>query len=254
MLGHTPRFISAAGRDAQGDKILRCMLQNKLSTESIQRNEYQTGIVEVSIVDDEPQYQILPNQAFDHIDFRQLSTATTNPAILYHGSLCWRNSVSRQTLIKLRDSISVPVFVDLNIRQPWFDAEWLPEILSGITILKLNKDELKTIADLEFASKAKSIEDAAIAIRQKYKINQLWVTSGSAGAWLFSEDDSFSFEPAPTVERFVDAVGAGDAFSSFVINGFLKGMTAEETLKQAVRFAAKICQIQGATSEDRAVY
>ena len=230
------------------------MTRNNLTTESIQRNDYKTGTVKVTIVDDEPEYEILPDQAFDHIDFSQIAAEKNAPAILYHGSLCWRNPVSRQSLIKLRSSISAPIFVDLNIRQPWFDEQWLPEILSGIAILKLNKDELATVAGRELSADVSSVKDAAAVVKQKYKLKQLWVTLGSEGAWLFAEDDNAYFEAVPTIDNFVDAVGAGDAFASYVINGYLNDMSPQKSLQQAVHFAGKICGIQGATSEDRSVY
>ncbi|MFT7631735.1 MAG: fructokinase [Mariniblastus sp.] len=253
VLGQKPQFISAVGGDEEGEKILRCMSQNNLSTESVQCSEYPTGTVKVSIVNDEPRYEILPEQAFDHIEYDRIQSDSASAAILYHGSLIWRNSVSRQSLMKLRTEISAPVFVDLNIREPWFEMVWVPEILNSATVLKLNKDELKTVTGL-IDSDETSIKDAALSLRRKYEISQIWVTAGSEGAWLFDEEGHMHFEAVPAVNHFVDAVGAGDAFAACVISGFLNELPAPETLRHAVRFAARICQIRGATSDDLSIY
>jgi fructokinase len=52
----------------------------------------------------------------------------------------------------------------------------------------------------------------------------------------------------------VDTVGAGDAFSAMCLHGLLTGRTWAESLPSAVRFAAKICGLRGATTTDKQIY
>ncbi len=59
--------------------------------------------------------------------------------------------------------------------------------------------------------------------------------------------------PEP-VDKLVDTVGAGDAFSSVCIMGFMQGWNEETILQRATAFASRICQQQGATSEDEGLY
>ena len=120
---------------------------------------------------------------------------------LYHGSLIWRNPISRQSLTRLRSNIQAPVFVDLNIREPWFDRQLLAEILGGISILKLNKNELQVVTGLPADADNSVIEAAAVAFRAQYDLDQLWVTAGSEGAWLFDRDDNASWEAVPPVDK-----------------------------------------------------
>ena len=254
MLGHVPRFISAVGFDEQADKILCRMSQCQLPTDSVQRNQFPTGAVNVSFVDGEPEYEIPLGQAFDHIEYDPVTIASVTPSLLYHGSLIWRNPTSRETLTRLRSNMQTPVFVDLNLREPWFDQHGLAEILGGISILKLNKNELKVVTGIPVAADDNAVEVAAVAFKRQHRLDQLWVTAGSEGAWLFDQDDNVSWEAVPPVGEFVDSVGAGDAFAAYVIYGFLNELPAQTTLRQAVRFATRICQIRGATSQDSSVY
>ncbi len=254
MLGCVPRFISAVGFDEQADKVLDRMSQSQLPTDFVQRNQFSTGAVNVSFADGEPEYEIPLGQAFDHIEYDPATIESVTPSLLYHGSLIWRNPTSRQSLTHLRSNIQAPIFVDLNLREPWFDPQWLPEILGGISILKLNKNELQAVTGTPAAADNNAVEAAAVAFKRQHNLDQLWVTAGSEGAWLFDRDDNASWEAVPPVDKFVDSVGAGDAFAAYVIYGFLNELPAQTTLRQAVRFAARICQIRGATSQDISVY
>jgi len=254
MLGHVPRFISAVGFDEQADKVLCRMSQCQLPTDFVQRNQFSTGAVNVSFVDGEPEYEIPLGQAFDHIEFDPVAIESVTPSLLYHGSLIWRSPTSRESLTHLRSNIQAPVFVDLNLREPWFDLQWLPEILDGISVLKLNKNELQVVTGIPAATDNNAVKAAAVAFKRQNNLDQLWVTAGSEGAWLFDRDDNASWEAVPPVDEFVDSVGAGDAFAAYVIYGLLNELPAKVTLRQAVRFAARICQIRGATSQDISVY
>ncbi len=52
----------------------------------------------------------------------------------------------------------------------------------------------------------------------------------------------------------IDTVGAGDAFSSVLILGLLKGWPMEQTLHYAQHFAAAVVGLRGATSREYDFY
>jgi fructokinase len=56
------------------------------------------------------------------------------------------------------------------------------------------------------------------------------------------------------VARLVDTVGAGDAFSAVVIVGMLRGWGPARLLRRAVRFAADLCTVPGATTGEVDLY
>ncbi|MGI9519405.1 MAG: hypothetical protein ACR2NP_20305 [Pirellulaceae bacterium] len=91
-----------------------------------------TGKVVVSFNDGEPSYEILADQAGDQIEFRPPVWQLENVPLIYHGSLAWRSQQNRESIKKLRQQHSAPIFVDLNIRMPWFDPRWLDELLADV--------------------------------------------------------------------------------------------------------------------------
>ena len=60
-------------------------------------------------------------------------------------------------------------------------------------------------------------------------------------------------EAAP-VSRLMDTVGAGDGFSAVLALGIVQGWGLEDMLERAVEFAADLCGIRGATSQDHGLY
>lgn len=54
--------------------------------------------------------------------------------------------------------------------------------------------------------------------------------------------------------RIIDTVGAGDAVSAVLMLGNVRGWSPVHTLRRAVYFASKVCQIRGATNTDREFY
>jgi fructokinase len=81
------------------------------------------------------------------------------------------------------------------------------------------------------------------------------VTCGEKeSCWIYAPQDSpelaiYSYRPKP-VSNFVDAVGAGDAFSAACLFGILSNCPPLEILENANRFAALACSLSGATTTD----
>ena len=54
--------------------------------------------------------------------------------------------------------------------------------------------------------------------------------------------------------RFVDSVGAGDAYAALLAAGLLEKWPPETILRRAAAFASQICQIEGAIPESELFY
>ena len=147
-----------------------------------------TGRVLVEFEDGQPQYEIVRDQAYDYVDLdvvnEQLSSNQNHQALLYHGSLAWRHEVTRNTILQLRKMSQGKVFVDLNIRDPWFELSWVPEILSETQWLKLNVDELSrlTARPLDDFSSQSEIASAVSRLRQEFQFETCFVTAGPRGS------------------------------------------------------------------------
>ncbi len=257
-LGQDPLLVSAVGHDESAKKIRRKMNLHGLDPSALQTNDYPTGKVEVSFDEGEPNYQIVPDQAYDFLSSdKLLATEVANfqddIAIIYHGSLIWRSPTSRAAVETLRSKIAAAVFVDLNIRLPWFQNDQVREILTKVDSLKLNVDELSSLSGRELTEEA-AIHSAASDLLIRYSVRSIWVTAGARGAYYFDNTGRIEFATAPSIAHFVDTVGAGDAFASVVIDGLLSNEPPDAILAKAVKFAAKVCELQGATTDDKRFY
>jgi fructokinase len=261
-LGHRPLFISAVGQDESGQQVIQQMVGWGMDRSGVQQlSDHSTGKVAVTLESGQPSYEILPEQAYDFLDIQHLESVFTGPlkggaSLLYHGSLAWRCPQTRSVIRQLRQRVEAPIFVDLNIRQPWFDPDWLDGILNGVTWIKLNVHELAELTGyvLSENSSASQINRAVRELNQRFPAKIYFVTAGDQGAYAFSSEGHAVYEPTPKIERLVDTVGAGDAFAATAIGGLLKGWSGSEILESAVQFAAQVCQINGATVDDRAFY
>ena len=240
--GARPLLISRVGNDALGRRIRDTMQSWGMDAAGLQLDSaHPTGTVEVSIEHDEPHYDIVEHRAWDYIDADSLPPLD-DAALLYHGSLALRNPVSRQALDRLRASLDVPVFVDINLRPPWWEREQVDHHLDGARWVKLNEDELDALAPA-----GDDLVQRATALQQAHQLELLITTRGGAGALAHDREGRVHQAGPPATDRLIDTVGAGDAFAAVTILGLLHDWAIEQTLQRAQTFASAIVGIRGAT-------
>lgn len=202
-LGERPRFISRLGEDAQGSNVRKAMGEWEMDTDAVQTDpDHGTGIVSVTLEAGEPAYDIVSDRAYDHIDAAALPSSP--PGLLYHGTLALRQADSRQALQALRARTD-RVFVDVNLRAPWWQRDTVLALLEGARWVKLNADELRELGQ------GGANDDAAQRFRERYQLELLIVTHGAKGATAYRPTQSpLSVTPA-ALTASVDPVGAGDA-------------------------------------------
>lgn len=247
--GDNPHFISRVGRDEYGEKVLLAMKGWGMDTSMMEVDDNAaTGQVEVNFIDNEPQYSIVNKCAYDFISKSQVTVSTTE-GILYHGSLCLRNSASYDAYRQLAQEDNLKIFLDVNLRDPWWNRDNVLKMLESATWVKMNLDELQMLADGE-ANTKKQMEE----VQKAYDLEQIIVTRGEDGALIRDQNGQFYSEPPATVEQFVDTVGAGDAFSAMYIHGIQTGLDTLLNLRVSQKFASRIVGIRGATTTDKGLY
>lgn len=252
--GANPVFISRIGDDALGQQILDTMTRAKMETRGIQIDKtHPTGTVSIEMSGGTHQFNINADQAYDYIDEKQaLQTAQqTDVGLLYFGTLAIRSERSRQALDQLLE-LGHPLFVDINLRAPWWTQEIISAALDKATWVKLNEEELHIIITELYALEL-PLEQAIEFLFSSLNLQALFVTCGENGAYLRNQDELL-FSPAPVVESMKDTVGAGDAFTSVSIFGLLNNWDAQTLLTRALSFAADVCAIQGAINSDPSFY
>ena len=252
--GLAPLFVSRVGADELGERILAAMSSWGMDTHGVQQDPgHPTGRVVVNFHDNEPSYEIVPEQAYDFIaaDAMDGLLREGRYALLYHGSLIARHPPARAALDRLR-AANIPSFVDVNLRDPWWQLPWLDSSLRQAHWAKLNEHELHILAR-SHESPAAEIPVLAAELRHACGLKVLVVTRGEAGALVLADEVTAEFAP-PSRGEIVDTVGAGDAFSAVTIMGLLHGWPLAELAKRAVDFAAEVCRMRGATANDHDLY
>lgn len=253
--GASPYLISRVGRDREGEQILQTMTTWGMDRSGIQLDpSHPTGTVEVTLPHGQPSFHILPNQAYDFIDgdLALQSLEPITPLLLYHGTLATRIPCARQVLLELRQRTGLPIFLDLNLRDPWWDRRWLQQVLAQARWLKVNQTELAVVfQQTEMA--LTEVPRYAQELQHSYGYDFVIVTLGEAGA-LLALPDRIVTQTAPRLDAVVDTVGAGDAFSAIAVLGIQRGWSPEQILDRGVQFASEICQIPGGTTKEKERY
>ncbi|MEJ2553906.1 MAG: PfkB family carbohydrate kinase [Gammaproteobacteria bacterium] len=252
--GLAPVFVSRIGTDELGERVLAAMSAWGMDVRGVQKDPvHATGRVVVSLHDHEPSYDIVPEQAYDFIEEASVADLLRDSryGLLYHGSLIARHAAARAALDTLR-SAGIPSFVDVNLRDPWWQRQWLDAALRQARWAKLNEHELRIVMGGDEPSTAE-LDKLAEQFQRSRGLQVVVVTRGQAGALILTDEEKAEVAPVVAGE-LVDTVGAGDAFSAVSIMGLLSGWPVAVLAERAVEFAAELCRMRGATGQDRGLY
>jgi fructokinase len=254
--GCSPLFISRIGNDELGAAIRTSMQNWGMDISGLQQDPaHPTGTVQVSLQDGEPGYEIVADRAWDFIEARQIPDV--DPGLIYHGSLALRSPNSADALQSLTGRTKAPVFLDVNLRPPWWEKSRLGKLVSDATWVKLNEHELRTLVPADAGVTGDSVDELRVNtdnLIERYRLQLAIVTLGEAGAFAMDESGGlFEIEPNGR-STVVDTVGAGDAFASVCILGLVHGWEVDTILRRAQAFASAIVGRRGATIDDRAFY
>lgn len=246
--GLHPLFISRVGDDQLGRDITAAMLEWGMNTQGLQLDsKHETGVVDVTFNEGEPSYDIVKNSAWDFIDFAELPKLDKQ-SLLYHGSLSLRNSESERSYTLLKEHFPDSIFVDVNLRPPWWNLSQITTVLRDAQWVKLNLDELSLIVPNE----SETINQARYLMAQ-YKLDLVVVTQGEQGAIAITKTEAFYVKPEHTTP-VVDTVGAGDAFTSVLLLGLHKDWSLQQIIDRAQQFASEVVGLRGATTNDKTFY
>ena len=232
--GLAPLMVSRVGNDALGQQVLAAMQSWGMDCSGMQVDHaHATGVVEVTLDQGEPHYHIVESQAYDFIAVAQLPRIRGD-TLLYHGSLACRSTATAETLAELKRLLRGKVFVDINLRAPWWDRQQALQMLADARWIKLNAEELGSLLPQLDG------EEARIAALLHHALDYAVVTRGDQGASAMLARGRQRHDLRPAATTVIDAVGAGDAFCSVLILGELRHWPLPLTLQRAQQFASAI--------------
>ena len=246
LLGAETIAVSAIGKDALGDEILR-ELDAKGLKYLLPRVEQETGTVQVTL-DSEgiPSYEIKTGVAWDNIPFLpEIKQLAEKCNCVCYGSLAQRSEVSRNTIkefLKHTPKDCLKIF-DINLRQQFYTKELIHDNLLACNVLKINDEELDIVTEF-FGLSALPVEERCRHLLEDYGLQLVILTCGVNGSYVFAPNEK-SFLETPKVE-VADTVGAGDSFTGAFAASILAGHTIHEAHQLAVKVSAYVCTKKGA--------
>jgi len=241
-LGVVTEMISALGCDELGDKTIDQVGRAGVGLRWTRRNPAPTCLVKVQFDENrQPSYHMDDNVSWDRIcltgeDMKAIREERFD--VFCFGTIEQRSAISRETLRSLLSAGQFGrVFCDVNLRSPFYSKEIIEYSLLQADIAKINMDEASEICTL-FNLAAKNTETSIKRLRERFGIDQLFLTDGAKGAY-YACDEEFGFCPAYCV-TVADTVGAGDAFSAGLLHRLLSGDTLADACDFACRLGALI--------------
>jgi fructokinase len=254
LLGDKGIPASRLGQDALGANAIRRLGKLGLSTEFIQKDaDHPTGTVRVEVDrTGQPRFEISESVAWDFLEWTpQWQNLAQQADAVCFGSLAQRSEQSRITIRRFLAALrknAVRVF-DVNLRQNFHTTQVLAESMKLATVVKLNHEELPKIMRA-FELGNRSEEDSARQLLSSHELKLVCVTRGNGGSLLVSANER-SEHPGFKV-KVADTVGAGDAFTAALVNGYLRGTPLAQINEAANRVGAWVASQSGATPAPKA--
>ena len=238
-------ITSAVGNDALGEELLDFLSSRGISTEFVSTNNFNTGIVEVSLNNGIPQYNICQPSAWDRILLSgNLKKILPELRAVIFGTLAQRSPESRNTICEVLQSVPetcLKIF-DINLRQHYYDKELIHTSLKLCNVLKINDEELNIIAKL--FPLGNTPQQMMKSLAEQYRLKAVILTLGKDGSMLF---DGNSFSEYPVIPcKVADTVGCGDAFLAGWCSAVLKGESMKKAMQTGTELSAVVASQKGA--------
>lgn len=246
--GAQARIISRVGRDDLGTEAVRKAGEIGLDLTETQRDDaLPTGLVKAEAqADGSAEYVFQEECAWDHIRFGERERELIDAAsVVVFGTLAQRHYVSRAAIMGAVASApaTAEVFLDLNLREPYFKPEIVRASLEAATILKVNDGEfgyLKSEFDLDGDDPA-----AALQLMDRFGLSTLVVTHGPGGASAWRANEYAAVDGVGV--DVADTIGCGDAFAGCFIVQVSTGASLEKALTEAALISAYVATRRGGT-------
>lgn len=246
QFGYNVLISSVVGNDKAGRELVQYIRNAGIKTDLIKTN-YELPTSEVPVYLDEdnnPTFDILEPVAWDKLELTDtLINTARNAGMIVYGTLASRNEITRKTILSVLGYNNIKL-MDINLRPPYDKQEIVEQLVRHADIVKMNKEELLTIAGW-YNLKQSDLKELITWFADAYKIDLICVTRGKDGALVF--DKKKIFEHQGFKVKTIDTVGSGDAFLAGFVSCLFDGKTSKEALNYACALGAYVATKPGAT-------
>lgn len=227
---------TAVGDDDFGKETVNNVKKAGINTSYITISEKETGKCFVTLNDKQiPSYNLLNNVAYDDIKKPAITKGFFDA--LYFGTLALRCENNRNVIKQIiSENIFDMIFVDLNIRPPYYSVDVVRFACANATILKISDEELPVVMDI-LNKEESSLNNCAEILKEEFNnLKIIIITKGEEGSLVYECQNRRFFPCRAQKVKVVSTVGAGDSFSA----AFLAKYLETNDISKALSFAAKI--------------
>lgn len=233
-MGEEVYISTSVGDDKLGEKTVDIIKKFGVKSNHISVSKtLETGKCLVTLDSNKiPRYNLLNNVAYDEIFCENIPD---NFDVLYFGTLALRNEFNRYSLKELLLSHSFSeIFVDVNIRPPFYSKEVVEFAVNNATILKISDEELPLICEI---LRMENDENFVKRLYEKYcNLKLVIITCGANGSYCFDVKNNVIYNAKIIKVSVASTVGAGDSFSAAFLHKFLN----KNDIQSCLDFASKI--------------
>jgi len=249
LLGEKSALVSRVGADPLGRQALAALGQCRMGVGFVQIDPaLPTGTVQVALDDNgEAVYHILPEVAYDHIEFDPLwrELGSRADAVCF-GTLAQRSPTSRASLDRLLECCPNAVKVlDINLRKDCHTPESIRSSMGKANILKLTKSEITTTASA-LGLESVLVDRFAREMVELFRLDVCLITLGAEGAFAMNRKLERVYVPGYQV-KVVDTCGSGDACAAGFVHMHLRGASLLEACSFGNALGALVATTSGAT-------
>lgn len=230
-LGVDARLVAAVGADVFGQKIISDSRAAGIDMSNVLVAKDRASSTYVSVLDDTGDMFVALSDM--HITSELTREYLDNKRELLQGASaiicdpCIPPQLMKYLLFGV--GAGIPIFVD-TVSTSY--AATIADIAGGFHTIKPNRMELEVLAKMRVESD-EELETACTKLLEK-GTQRVIVSLGKDGCYYSDRDGVRKKAALAPIETMVNATGGGDAFMAAVIYSFLRGMTIEQTLDNAL--------------------
>ena len=248
--GEEGHLLSRIGDDELGREALQRLEELGISTANVQiDSEFPTGTVNITFDNNnEPVFDVIPDVAFDHIEFSTEALKLVRDAdCLFFGLLPQRFGISKNTIRELiKESPNSLKFFDLKLFQHFFNRNVVENLLNASHIVRIKEKEINFLSD-QLGLKNGDLTQFGEQLVKKYQIDIILITRGSKGVFAFHKKLGAFHDKGYQIEM-KDNIGSGMAFAAGFLHLILQGESFQEALNFGNAAGALSATRIGATS------
>lgn len=208
--------VSKIGDDVSGQAILQELESEKIHTELFVKNKDMATAYSIILSAKGGERTILVYRgASEHLDIKEMALEKMVAEWIYLAPLGGENAKLFAPIVNFAKDAGIKVMVDPSSAQTSMPQAELREILKKVDILKLNQEEASKIAGVDFKD-----EQKIFSVLDEMVDGIVVMTKGADG--VCASDGKTLYSAGIPDSPIIDRTGAGDAFGSGFLSGYIE--------------------------------